>query len=164
MRSHGYEYYSFLSSGLCCMTHNVSHNLATDCSETQAAQARAWLLRYFAVSILRSMKMTSRSTQDDGAVQPLGDTFRIARRPTRVSEASFCTASQQSLCSSFVKPVRIPSVFYTCWCSFGDQYRAYLRGQLTIHKNNIAVNRIWAGCDHLIHYTQRLEVCATIAP
>lgn len=46
-----------------------------------------------------------------------------------------------------------------CECnSFGDQHRAYLRGQLTIHKNDPKVNRIWKGCEHLRHYTDRLEV------
>ncbi|CAM9567665.1 unnamed protein product, partial [Laminaria digitata] len=41
--------------------------------------------------------------------------------------------------------------------SFGDQYRAYLRGQLTIHKNEFKVNRVWRGCSHLINYSDRLE-------
>lgn len=42
--------------------------------------------------------------------------------------------------------------------SFGDQYRAYLRGQLTIHKNRLDVNRIWRRCSHLTSYAERLEV------
>lgn len=49
--------------------------------------------------------------------------------------------------------------FYAfCMRSFGDQYRAYLRGQLTIHKNDYHVNRIWRGCTHLTNYSERLEV------
>ncbi|CAM9110423.1 unnamed protein product [Ectocarpus sp. 13 AM-2016] len=41
--------------------------------------------------------------------------------------------------------------------SFGDQYRAYLRGQLTIHKNKFDVNRVWTRCSHLTNYSERLE-------
>ncbi|CAM9704783.1 unnamed protein product, partial [Ectocarpus fasciculatus] len=41
--------------------------------------------------------------------------------------------------------------------SFGDQYRAYLRGQLTIHKNKVDVNRVWRRCSHLTNYSERLE-------
>lgn len=33
--------------------------------------------------------------------------------------------------------------------SFGDNNRLYLRGQLTIHKNNNVVNNIWRGCKYL---------------
>jgi len=33
--------------------------------------------------------------------------------------------------------------------SFGDNNRLYLRGQLTIHKNNNVVNNIWRGCHYL---------------
>jgi len=33
--------------------------------------------------------------------------------------------------------------------SFGDNNRLYLRGQLTIHKNNNVVNNIWRGCRYL---------------
>ncbi|CAM9650238.1 unnamed protein product, partial [Scytosiphon promiscuus] len=41
--------------------------------------------------------------------------------------------------------------------SFGDQYRAYLRGQLTIHKNRPDVNRVWRRCRHLTNYSERIE-------
>ena len=51
-----------------------------------------------------------------------------------------------------------PARFRSPRLSFGDQYRAYLRGQLTIHKNEFKVNRVWRGCSHLINYSDRLEV------
>ena len=40
--------------------------------------------------------------------------------------------------------------------SFGDSYRFYLRGQLTIHKNNERVNEIWRECEHLSQFGNRL--------
>ncbi|CAM9102064.1 unnamed protein product [Ascophyllum nodosum] len=42
--------------------------------------------------------------------------------------------------------------------SFGDQERAYLRGQLTVHKINPKVNHLWRGCSHLSNYTKRIEM------
>ncbi|CAM9704947.1 unnamed protein product, partial [Discosporangium mesarthrocarpum] len=44
--------------------------------------------------------------------------------------------------------------------SFGDQYRAYLRGQLTIQKNVPEVNQVWRACGHFARYRQRLEQSA----
>jgi hypothetical protein len=41
--------------------------------------------------------------------------------------------------------------------SFGDNFRLYMRGQLTIHKNNKYVNNAWRGCHHLSHLTQRFK-------
>ncbi|CAN0328483.1 unnamed protein product, partial [Ectocarpus sp. 8 AP-2014] len=41
--------------------------------------------------------------------------------------------------------------------SFGDQQRAYLRGQLTVHKSILKVNHIWRGCPHLSNYYRRIE-------
>ncbi|CAM9865198.1 unnamed protein product [Ectocarpus sp. 12 AP-2014] len=41
--------------------------------------------------------------------------------------------------------------------SFGDQQRAYLRGQLTVHKSTHKVNHIWRGCPHLSNYYRRIE-------
>ncbi|CAN0276732.1 unnamed protein product [Pylaiella littoralis] len=41
--------------------------------------------------------------------------------------------------------------------SFGDQQRAYLRGQLTVHKNTPEVNKIWRACTHLSNYMKRIE-------
>ncbi|CAM9647952.1 unnamed protein product, partial [Laminaria digitata] len=41
--------------------------------------------------------------------------------------------------------------------SFGDQERAYLRGQLTVHKSIPKVNHIWRNCPHLSNYLQRIE-------
>ena len=41
--------------------------------------------------------------------------------------------------------------------SFGDNSRFYLRGQLTIHKNNAYVNNVWRNCDHLSDLNGRLE-------
>ena len=40
--------------------------------------------------------------------------------------------------------------------SFGDSYRLYLRGQLTIHKNNEYVNNLWRECEHLSKFGYRL--------
>lgn len=42
--------------------------------------------------------------------------------------------------------------------SFGDQQRAYLRGQLTVHKSIHKVNHIWRSCPHLSSYYRRIEV------
>lgn len=42
--------------------------------------------------------------------------------------------------------------------SFGDQQRAYLRGQLTVHKSIHKVNHIWRDCPHLSNYYRRIEV------
>ena len=41
--------------------------------------------------------------------------------------------------------------------SFGDNFRLYMRGQLTIHKNNEYVNNVWRGCHHLSYLSQRLR-------
>ena len=41
--------------------------------------------------------------------------------------------------------------------SFGDNFRLYMRGQLTIHKNNKYVNNIWRNCRHLSHLTRRFK-------
>ncbi|CAM9225368.1 unnamed protein product, partial [Hapterophycus canaliculatus] len=41
--------------------------------------------------------------------------------------------------------------------SFGDQQRAYLRGQLTVHKSTPKVNHIWRNCPHLSNYLRRIE-------
>lgn len=41
--------------------------------------------------------------------------------------------------------------------SFGDNSRFYLRGQLTIHKNNAYVNNVWRNCDHLDDLNGRLD-------
>ena len=40
--------------------------------------------------------------------------------------------------------------------SFGDTYRMYLRGQLTILKNNQYINSLWKECEHLYNFGQRL--------
>ena len=42
--------------------------------------------------------------------------------------------------------------------SFGDSYRIYLRGQLTIHKNNPIINNLWRKCDHLSNLSKRLDI------
>jgi hypothetical protein len=41
--------------------------------------------------------------------------------------------------------------------SFGDSYRLYMRGQLTIHRNHPDINNLWRKCDHLSNIGQRLE-------
>lgn len=41
--------------------------------------------------------------------------------------------------------------------SFGDSNRMYLRGQLTIHKNQPNINNLWRDCDHLSHLSARLK-------
>jgi hypothetical protein len=40
--------------------------------------------------------------------------------------------------------------------SMGDQYRMYLRGQLTLHKNNAIVNNLWRKCKYLSSLGERL--------
>ncbi|CAM9638855.1 unnamed protein product, partial [Phaeothamnion confervicola] len=41
--------------------------------------------------------------------------------------------------------------------SFGDQNRAYLRGQLTVHRNEHHINNVWRKCPHLTSYDKRVE-------
>lgn len=41
--------------------------------------------------------------------------------------------------------------------SFGDSYRLYMRGQLTIHRNHPNINNLWRKCDHLSSIKQRLN-------
>lgn len=41
--------------------------------------------------------------------------------------------------------------------SFGDNYRLYMRGQLTVHKNIPFVNNLWRECTHLSEYNKRLK-------
>ena len=40
--------------------------------------------------------------------------------------------------------------------AFGDNYRYYMRGQLTIHKNNEKMKNIWRRCIHLSTFKKRL--------
>ena len=40
--------------------------------------------------------------------------------------------------------------------AFGDNYRLYMRGQLTIHRNNEYVNNLWRSCPHLSKFGSRL--------
>lgn len=42
--------------------------------------------------------------------------------------------------------------------SFGDQHRAYLRGQLTVQKISRKVDAIWRHCHHLSDYAYRIDV------
>ena len=41
--------------------------------------------------------------------------------------------------------------------SFGDNHRYYMRGQLTIMKNNIIMNNLWRKCYDLSHIGKRLK-------
>ena len=41
--------------------------------------------------------------------------------------------------------------------SFGDNYRMYIRGQLSIHRNDPFVNNLWRSCSHLSHIGERLK-------
>ena len=41
--------------------------------------------------------------------------------------------------------------------SFGDNYRLYMRGQLTIHRNDPFINNLWMECDHLSGIAGRLR-------
>jgi hypothetical protein len=41
--------------------------------------------------------------------------------------------------------------------SFGDNNRLYMRGQLTILRNNEKVNSLWMQCEHLLHVGARLD-------
>lgn len=47
--------------------------------------------------------------------------------------------------------------------SFGDQNRAYLRGQLTVHKTIDKVNRVWRRCRHLSYFLERIEVSKVVS-
>jgi len=38
---------------------------------------------------------------------------------------------------------------------YGDQYRLYMRGQLTVHRNNDKVNLLWRSCDYLSKMDER---------
>lgn len=40
--------------------------------------------------------------------------------------------------------------------SYGDQYRVYIRGQFTFHKNNDKINNIWRSCDYLSMMDHRM--------
>lgn len=40
--------------------------------------------------------------------------------------------------------------------SFGDNYRLYMRGQLTIHRNSDEINSIWRKCRHFTSLFERL--------
>jgi hypothetical protein len=40
--------------------------------------------------------------------------------------------------------------------SFGDNYRVYLRGQLTIHRNDAFINNLWRRCEHLRNIKNRV--------
>jgi len=41
--------------------------------------------------------------------------------------------------------------------SFGDNYRMYIRGQLSIHRNDPFINNLWRSCTHLSRYGDRLK-------
>ena len=41
--------------------------------------------------------------------------------------------------------------------SFGDSWRLYMRGQLTIHRNIPFINNIWKHCTHLSQIGERIE-------
>jgi len=41
--------------------------------------------------------------------------------------------------------------------SFGDNYRMYIRGQLSIHRNDPFINNLWRSCSHLSRYGDRLK-------
>jgi hypothetical protein len=41
--------------------------------------------------------------------------------------------------------------------SFGDTYRYYMRGQITIHRNDEYVNNIWRSCSSLSTLVDRLK-------
>lgn len=40
--------------------------------------------------------------------------------------------------------------------SFGDNFRMYMRGQLTIHRNDPFINNLWRSCEHLSQLNDRL--------
>jgi len=46
--------------------------------------------------------------------------------------------------------------------SFGDSYRFYLRGQLTVHRNDPHVNTLWKRCHHLSRLRERLQAFADV--
>jgi hypothetical protein len=41
--------------------------------------------------------------------------------------------------------------------SYGDNYRLYMRGQLTIYRNTHQINRLWRECMHLRDFNRRLR-------
>lgn len=54
--------------------------------------------------------------------------------------------------------VSLPDVLPWFGRSFGDQNRAYLRGQLTVQKISRKVDSIWRHCHHLSDYAYRIDV------
>jgi len=56
---------------------------------------------------------------------------------------------------SLVTPQILKNVdVYTA--SFGDNFRFYTRGQLTIHRNDPYINNLWRSCSHLSQINKRL--------
>jgi hypothetical protein len=55
-------------------------------------------------------------------------------------------------------PVSILNKYDIYTSSFGDTFRLYLRGQLTIHKNIEIVNNVWKKCRPLTHFKDRLDI------
>lgn len=53
-------------------------------------------------------------------------------------------------------PVNVLNQYEIYTASFGDSYRMYMRGQLTIHKNLDHVNAIWRDCPQLNFLRKRL--------
>jgi len=56
-----------------------------------------------------------------------------------------------------VIPVSILNQYDIYTSSFGDNFRLYMRGQLTIHRNDPYINNLWRSCLHLSNLRERLH-------
>jgi hypothetical protein len=56
-----------------------------------------------------------------------------------------------------LQPSVVASGYDVTTLSFGDTYRMYLRGQLTIHRNTPLVNTLWRRCSHLDQLGKRVK-------
>lgn len=55
-------------------------------------------------------------------------------------------------------PMEMLSEYDVISVTFGDPYILYLRGQLTIHRNDDKINNLWRLCDHFVNVTGRLSL------
>lgn len=54
-------------------------------------------------------------------------------------------------------PIEILNRYDIYTSSFGDNFRLYMRGQLTIHRNDPYINNLWRSCLHLSNIGERLN-------
>lgn len=59
-----------------------------------------------------------------------------------------------------VIPIQILNQYDIYTSSFGDNFRLYMRGQLTINRNDPYINNLWRSCLHLSNIQERLRAFA----